>query len=167
MLKHPSASIRIAAITITTRGVSFAILEGSSLLDWGTLSFGAPSQRSAINRMVERLDLYQPTNIVIENVWALKRRGKRSCSIASSLLRVIRTRNTPLVFLTPDDAKSTLDRLSPPVITKADMATRLLNYFPHLKNVAPQKRKTWMGEDHRMPIFAAIALALCALDRFT
>ena len=50
--------------------------------------------------------------------------------------------------------------------TKWDVAATMASSFPEVAHKLPQRRKAWQGEDDRVGLFIALAVAVAAWGRF-
>lgn len=167
MTKRTNEVVRVVSVGFNARGLVYVVLEGSLLLDWGTIRERLESKLSIAERMMQHIKWYEPTVVVVEDAQGIQRRGLRSRLIAEELCSKIEALGISVLLASPDDGRHTLNRLGHRIVFKADLVPVLLEYYPQLEASAPPPRKAWMGDDHRMALFVALALALWGLDRTT
>lgn len=157
--------VRVVSLDPTSKGVAYAVLEGSSqLIDWG-MKRATPgdSKNAACLKLIEELiTFFQPQLIVIEDATG---KGSRRCLRVQELL----TEVAEVAELAKRN-KITCRKVSRHNIhkvfaqygaqTKYQIVQVLVQRFPELALYQPRLRKPWMSEDERMNIFDAVALAL-------
>ena len=167
MIGKTSETIRIVSIAFNARGIGFAVLDGAFLLDWGSIAKKSNSRMSILERTMRQIKWYEPTLVVFEDIRGQERRSKRSRELDVNLCNRVEALGIEVAHTTADEAIKTLNRLGNDIVFKADFIPVLLDYFPQLEVSAPPRRNKWKGEDYRMAIFVALALAPCNLDRLT
>jgi Holliday junction resolvasome RuvABC endonuclease subunit len=153
--------LRILAISPSTRGFGFAVLEGkATLIDWGVKSVKESKNTRCLAKIGTLIAHYQPTIIVLQN--HSDRDSRRSARIRalSRLIVALASRRKVMVKLF---SNAQIRRAFVPdgKGTKYALAEILAQRFPEeLGHRLPPKRRAWMSEDSRMNIFEAVALAL-------
>lgn len=160
-------TIRIVSIAFNARGVGFAVLDGSFLLDWGSIKAESNSKMTFLERTLRQIAWYEPTLVVFEDIRGNQRRSKCSLELEVKLCKRLEAVGITVSHTEIDEARRTLNRFGHDIAFKTDFIPVLVDYFPQLEVSAPPRRKTWNGEDYRMAIFVALALALHNLDRLT
>jgi Holliday junction resolvasome RuvABC endonuclease subunit len=159
----PAETLRILAIDPTSRGLAFAVLEGSErLVDWGLVELADKSDEGLFcSRVSQLLARYEPAAVVME-VGGGSRRGSRGRDRIACIDRLANGRELPVHEVTRDDLR---DAFAGSGATKWEIAVAITRLFPELEAWLPRKRKPWMSEDERMNIFDAVAFGLVALRR--
>jgi Holliday junction resolvasome RuvABC endonuclease subunit len=152
---------RILAITPSTRGFGYAVIEGQkTLVDWGVKSSEGDKNAGSIEKVKEMIALYNPQVLVLEDTAAKgSRRSPRIKALTKRLVVLAEKRSIRVALFSQKqvrrfffgDAEGTKDALAKIVAER----------FPEeLGFRLPPKRRDWMSEDSRMGIFDAVALGL-------
>ena len=152
---------RILAISPSSRGFGYAVLEGHKLLvDWGVKSVEGDKNSGAIKKVEEMIALYKPQGMVLEDTGIKgSRRSPRIQALTKCLIAVAERRNIKVALFS--QAKIRRVFLGDARGTKHPLAAIIAERFPEeLGFRLPPKRRPWMSEDSRMDIFNAVALAL-------
>ncbi len=161
MINPHSKYFRILAITPSTRGVGFAVLEGQeTLVDWGVKSVKGNKNDESLAKIDRLIADYQPGVLVLED-YAHKnsRRSARIRALGRRIAVIAANREVSVAQFTNERVKQAFygDGLG----TKHSIAEVLAQRFPEeLGFHLPPKRKLWKSEDGRMVIFDAVALVL-------
>ena len=152
---------RILAITPSTKGFGYAVLEGQKLLvDWGVKSVTRDKNAGSIEKVEEMIAHYDPQVMVLEDT-AIKgsRRSPRIQALTKCLIAVAERRNIKVALFSQEKIRRVF--LGDVRGTKHALAAIIAERFPEeLGFRLPPKRRPWMSEDSRMDIFNAVALAL-------
>ena len=152
---------RVLAITPSTRGFGYAVLEGHKLLvDWGVRSIEGDKNSGSIKKVEEMIDLYIPQVIVLEDT-ATKgsRRSARIQALTKRLVALAGRRTIKVALFSQKQIGRVF--FGDTGGTKYALAEIIVERFPEeLGFRLPPKRRAWMSEDSRMDIFDAVALAL-------
>jgi hypothetical protein len=149
--------LRLLAVDPTTRGIAWALLEGTdTLVDWGTPIARPPKNERSLGLVTELLDLCRPDVLVLEELEKGPLRTERVQFLLEAIEEVARV---PVRRISRRQAYAAL---GPEVRTKYQCALALVERFPALTPWMPHERKPWMSEDNRMNIFDALALATAA-----
>jgi len=149
---------RVVGIDPTTRGFSYAVLEGrDNLIDWGLCHLLVRTDSAVLSRVGQVLQRYNPDVLVVEDGRGTKRRA-RACRLIHGIEAIAKRQNIPLVRV----SRSAIRRTLAPAQTKQEIAEAVARYFPELASRLPRPRKPWMTEDERMNIFDAVSLVLGA-----
>lgn len=154
---------RVLAIDPTSRGFGFIVLEGpGKVVDWGVRSGRQTSierEQQLLTRVADLLSRYRPRTLILEDMHSQgNRRGGRVRLLIESTanmglwqgitvrrVAVLKVRKTFLAFGAQ---------------TKHEMACVIAMQLPEIAAWLPPPRKLWTGEDYRMAVFDAAALAL-------
>ncbi len=163
MKRHPQQVDRILAISPSSRGFGYAVLEGDRfLVDWGVRTVGGEKNSQTLMKTDELISKYGPHVLALHDHSApdSKRRsrirdlGKRLERLARN--RGVRVDRCPIARI--NRALGNGNRA-----TKQHRAETVATLFPdELGTRLPPKRRPWMTEHYRMDIFDAIALAVTA-----
>jgi hypothetical protein len=153
--------LRILAITPSTRGFGYAVLEGhKELVDWGVKSVEGDKNAGAIEKAEEMIFHYNPQVLVLEDT-AIKgsRRAARIQAITKRLVALAEGHNIKVALFSQKQVRRIF--FADEYGTKHALAEIIAKRYPEeLGFRLPPKRRPWMSEDSRMDIFEAVALAL-------
>ena len=155
-------TVRVLAIDPFSRGVGFAVFEGSNnLIDWGLKSTATADNRKSARVIDDLVDRFDPDVLVLE---AWEAEGSRRCARVQKLLDRIaygeRSR-IPVQLITARELRA-IGTL-PDSGTKYGRAMLLAERFPELRAYLPPFRKPWMSEDDRMSVFDAVGFGVAYL----
>ena len=141
-------------------GLGFVVLEESeTLIDWGLRTVKGEKNLACLHIVESLIVHYNPSTLVVENCQVKGcRRRQRVKNLIEDIMVLAKARRTKcrrVARLTVQKAFS-----QDTAFTKHQIATNLAERFPELARHLPRSRKAWMGEDARMSIFDALALAL-------
>jgi hypothetical protein len=161
----PAVEKRVLSIDPTHRGFGYVIFEGPErLIDWGTRHVQGHKNRASIVAAGELITRYHPQILVLEDVAAKGcRRRRRVHDLIETLDQYGRERGLTVRKVAQAGVKRTFLPLG--IRNKGQMARFIATRFPELTDSVPPERKSWMGEDLRMAIFDAAALALTFFAR--
>jgi Holliday junction resolvasome RuvABC endonuclease subunit len=153
---------RILAITPSSRGFGYAVLEGHKVLvDWGVKSVEGDKNAGSINKVEEMIAHYNPQVMVFEDTATKEsRRCPRIQALTKRLVAVAESRTIKVKLFSQTQVRRVF--LGDDRGTKHALAKIIVQRFPEeLGFRLPPKHRAWMSEDFRMDIFDAVALALC------
>lgn len=158
MSRSPLEVTRVLAIDPTSKGIGFAVLEGSDrLVDWGVKL--ASGNEECLRRADVLIARYQPEVLIVERTDVRGcRRRPRALELIRDVLALgskhgLRTRRV--------SRQATLRHFAREgFTTKRQVAVALSVRFPELSQHLPPERKPWMSEDERMGIFDSLAFGL-------
>ena len=160
----PKKAIRVLAIDPYTRGVGFAVLEGSAeLVDWGLKTTGKADNEKAVRIIQKLIERYRPDVLALEN-WEVA--GARRCMRVDLLLNHIASgegRRVRVQLISGRQIR-TIGAM-PKVNTKYGRALVMADRFPELQAFLPPVRKPWMSEDNRMSIFDAVVFGVASFPQ--
>lgn len=156
----PVPRTRILGIDPITKGFGFAVVEEDplQLVDWGT-AIGRRNNAGIGARLVELLNRYRPTDVVIEDPRTARLSARHvalTTFIHYATLAVHGTCSIQLV--SSDQRRRTFAPLG--VSTKQGIANALVGLFPELLPHLPPHRHLSQSEDARWATFDALSLAL-------
>jgi RNase H-fold protein (predicted Holliday junction resolvase) len=152
---------RVLAITPSTRGFGFAVLEGKdTLVDWGVKTVKGNKNANSLAKVEELITHYQPGVMVLQDASAKdSRRSPRIRKLGQQIKKLAAVRKVSVKLFSREQVMKTF--FADGQGTKYALAEILAKRFPEeLGSRLPPKRKPWMSEDSRMNMFEAVALAL-------
>lgn len=152
---------RVLAIYPSIRGFGFAIIEPEgTLVHWGSKSTRQDKNGRALIQVGRLIARYQPNGLALECLATLdRRRSTRIRNLISELnglalnlkIGVKHISRREIIEKLVEDGSG----------NKYSVAVAVADRFPEeLGHSLPPRRRAWMREDHRMPVFEAVALAL-------
>ncbi len=161
MIQPYQKHFRVLAISPSTRGFGYAVLEGEqTLVDWGVKHVETDKNTRCLAKVKELLVHYRPDVMVLQD--HSRKDSHRSIRIRTLSRQIIALASEQKVKLMLF-SRGQVERLFVPngKGTKQARAELLAARFPlELGLRLPPTRRPWMSEDYRMDIFDAVALAL-------
>ena len=154
-------SIRILAIAPLSRGLGYAVMEGSDkLVACGNKAILRDKNGKALAWVNRFIQFYQPDVLVLPNVTAADtRRATRIKTLHRKIVAWAGKLQLKLRLVSVTQVRTQL--LGAAKGTKFDVARTLAEKFPtELGQRLPPKRRPWMSEDPRMDIFDAVGMAV-------
>ena len=154
----------LLAIQPESRHVGFAVFEGNKLIDWGgkdlprisVLEHGSRETLALFRSLVER---HSPDIVVLPPPATLPE------NLRSKFVRAVREESVQrlhdIADFSNDDVSQcfrTLCNLER--INKETIRQVLVKWFPELRSCLPNPRRLWKRQDHWVPMFDAVALAV-------
>jgi len=161
MTRINSPHSRILAISPSTRGFGYAVLEtADTLVDWGVKSVKGDKNAQCLAKVEELIAHYSPGVLVLPDVTVINtRRASRIRLLGDQIIALASMYNLRVPVFSAEQVKKTF--FADCEGTKYGIAEILAKRFPEeLGFRLPPKRRPWMSEDYRMDIFDAVALAL-------
>lgn len=158
-----AGSVRVLAIDPTPRGFGFVVLEGPRIVvDWGVKSGRAASierEQQLLSRFGDLVNQYHPQALILEDVSApeSRRRGRVRLLVAT-MQNVAIWNNIVVRKISQSQVKRVFKRYN--AQSKYEIACTVSQFLPEIAPWLPRRRKPWTGEDYRMAVFNAAALAL-------
>ncbi|HEU5122579.1 MAG TPA: hypothetical protein VFW05_00790 [Verrucomicrobiae bacterium] len=160
MNNKPFKNSLIFAIAPSFWGVGFAVVENGTLVDWGMKATKGDKNSAAVAQMEKLIAQYRPSVFVMEDVHGqdslrserIRSLAKRLCALAEQAkikTAAMPRREIRKIFFA--DGRGSKDALA------AMIGER---FSEELGRILPPKRKAWMNEHFRMPVFEAVASAL-------
>ena len=157
---HPK-HFRILAISPSTRGFGFVVLEGeATLVDWGGKSVDGNKNARCLAKVDDMIAHYQPGVMVLQDCSSKdSRRSARIQKLSEQIVALALRRKVNVKLFSKEQVKRIF--FTDGEGTKHALAEILAKRFPEeLGCRLPPKRRPWMSEDSRMDIFDAASLAL-------
>ena len=154
-------SVRILAIAPLSRGLGYAVMEGSNnLVASGNKVILRDKNAKALAWVNRFIQFYQPDVLVLPNVTAADtRRAARIKTLHRKIVAWAGKKKVKVRLVSVTQVRTQL--LGQPKGTKFAVAKTLAEKFPMaLGHRLPPKRRPWMSEDPRMDIFDAVGLAV-------
>jgi hypothetical protein len=154
-------SIRILAIAPLSRGLGYAVMEGSDkIVACGNKAILRDKNAKALAWVNRFIQFYQPDVLVLPNVTAADtRRATRIKTLHRTI--VAWAGKQPLKVRLISVTQVRMQLVGETKATKFALAQTLAGKFPaELGTRLPPKRRPWMSEDPRMDIFDAAGLAV-------
>lgn len=154
--------LRILALTSTSKGVAFALLEASQgLADWGLLHVRVADVGHALSRVLALAADHAADLVVVED-WSEPRSRRRDVARVFLVTLLSACEERALGTARASRAEARLRFTGRSTSSKFALAQAVATRFPELAHRLPPKRKAWMSEDPRFAIFEAVALASLA-----
>ena len=137
------------------RGFSYVVFEGPlSLVDWGMSDIRSKRKTSVcLLRLSALLDQYVPDAVVTRQI-----RQGRLAKLSEALTKLVESRRVVIAAVSRDRIREAFVHLGSP--TRYAIVQAIAKQIPVLAPYVPPIRKIWYGEDRRMGLFDAAALAL-------
>jgi Holliday junction resolvasome RuvABC endonuclease subunit len=162
MNQTPIKNSRIIAVTLSSRGLGYVVMEGQDVFiaHGNKVVEGGDKNVKSFDWVEKLIARYQPGVLVLQDVAAKgSRRASRIKSLHGQIVKLARKHKIQVKLISGKQVRSLL--LGNPKGTKQEMAEMLAKQFPdELASCLPPKRKPWKSEDCRMDIFDAVALAV-------
>ena len=145
----------ILAFYPNARGFSYALFEGPlSLVDWGMCDIrGRRKTPICLRRLSFLLDQYQPDAVVIRQI-----SQGRLATLSKIITELVKSRRIVIATVSRDRIRKAFAHLGSP--TRYAIVQAIAKQIPVLAPYVPPVRKIWYGEDRRMGLFDAAAMAL-------
>lgn len=137
------------------RGFSYVVFEGPiSLVDWGMSDIpGKRKTPMCLRRLSFLLDQYRPDAVVTRQI-----SQGRLAKLSEAITELVKTRRIVVEAVSRDQTRKAFAHLGSP--TRYAIVQAIAKQIAVLAPYAPPIRKIWNGEDRRMGLFDAAALAL-------
>jgi hypothetical protein len=150
----------ILAIYPNARGFAYVVLQGSrSPVDWGISDLPRKyKSRRCLRRVQRLLEEYRPDALVLRHPkhgWLVE--------LAEGITELTTTRGVPTILLSRRQIRQTFAYLASP--TRCAIVEAIVKQIPMLASFVPGRRNIWNGEDRKMGLFDAVALALTFLSK--
>src|ERR1700739_1087965 len=151
----------VRAIFPNTRVLAYVVFEGPlSPIDWGMSDVrGSHKNDMAVRRISRLMASLVPDVLVLRASAALQApRGRRLCKLVGSLEELAKAKGITTVQFPREEVRRTFRYLGSP--TRYAIARSIAKHIPSLDPYVPPVRRFWEGEDRRMGIFDAAAMAM-------
>ncbi len=159
-MDQPTKQFRILAVSLSSRGFGYAVLEGDALIAYGNKIINEDKNARSLAHIDKLITGYRPDVLALQAVKAKGTyRAPRIKELHRKVVALAKQHRLKVVKITAKELRNAL--LGNEAGTKRAMAELLAGQFPdELASRLPPKRKRWQSEDARMDIFEAVALAL-------
>lgn len=161
MKKPISKQVRIAALSLSSSGFGYAVMEGNNqLVGYGKMVIKKNKNARVLVHTGKIVSRYQPNVLVLQDVNAKEAyRHQRIKKLHRRITARAKKSKIEVVEISGKELRSTL--LGNTAGTKQEMAEHIAKQFPdELASRIPTKREAWTSEDSRMDIFDAVGIAL-------
>jgi RNase H-fold protein (predicted Holliday junction resolvase) len=160
MNKNHNKYFRILAVSLSTNGFGFAVMESNALVEYRNNVFLADKNTNSFTNIEKLIVRYQPDVLVLHDVNAKGTyRASRIKELYHKVIALAQKHKLKVAKFSNSELRTML--LNDPKGTKHDMATRIAKQFPdEFLSLVPPKRKAWTSEYARMDIFDAVGLAV-------
>jgi hypothetical protein len=152
-------SERLLALEIRSWKFGYALVEGTSVLDWGVAWFPTGESSVAIRRLAFLLKIHAPYTVIARRT---RRANHESSKSAAQVLRRIgddlKHRSMRFVVLARRDVRKFF--VEQGCRNKHDIAAAVANRFSQLKPRIPRFRRAWDPESGITAVFDAVATAV-------
>lgn len=154
----------VVAFYPNARGFAYAVFEGQrSLIDWGVADVRRERRaRYALRRLAFLADRYRPDAVVIRR---MPEGSPQKYVGFDAVAGLARRRGADAVPISRAQITQAFAVVRAP--TRYAIAQTIAQHIPILASLLPPARKIWNGEDRRMGLFDAAALALTFFGDFT
>jgi hypothetical protein len=166
MKRNQPKRFRILAISISSRGFGYAVLQGDGwLVDYGKKIINKDKNARVLGHIEKLIASKQPDVLVLHDMNAKgTHRDPRIKQLHRNIITMARKLKLKVMKISPIELRRLL--LSNATGTKHEMAELMAKQFPdELALRLPPKRKPWKSEDTRMDIFDAVELAVASRMR--
>lgn len=165
MKQRRNRPVRIMAITPSTRGFGYAVIDqGSHLVDWGAKRVRAKEKNpESLSKAEQLIAQYLPSKLVM---WQYKgtRRAERIQNLSDKIVAAADARKIRVSLFSRQQVNQAFGLAAND--TKLSLAGAVAKLFPEeLGRRLPPDRKAWMPEDARLDFFDAVALTLLWLSQ--
>jgi hypothetical protein len=164
-MNQTSDQSRILAVSLSSRGFGYAVMEGNSrLIGYGKKIINKKKNARSLAHIDKLIDRNQPTVLVLQDVNAKgPRRASRIKKLHRNVVTLAKRHKIKVKRIAGTELRTVL--LGDPKGTRHEMAVVLAQKFPdELASRLPLKRKFYHSEDARMDIFMAVGLAEALLN---
>ena len=156
---HPRRSI-VLGVKPSYRGFGWAGFEAPfSLCDWGIEEQRHPTQAGSLAALEKLLSRLLPEVLLLE---AFERPAAKRTTpterLSRAMARLAAKRGVTVEVYSRGDVRACFAPVG--ARSRDQIAAAVASYLPALRHRLPKPRRPWEGEDRRMALFSAAALAL-------
>lgn len=166
MQKNQPTTVRVLAVSLSSRGFGHAVMEGDNrLVDYGHKVLNDDKNARSLAHVEKLIVRNAPDTLVLSDVNAKGvHRAPRIKDLNQRILALAKSHKLKTVKISALELRNRL--LGREVGTRQEIAELLAARFPdELALRLPNRRKPWESEDARMDIFEATGLAVAASPR--
>lgn len=141
------------------------MLEGPErLIDYGVKKVRGDKNSACLKRITDLIGRYRPDVIILGNPTSDGcRRALRVQGLIQEILKLASSKRIKARSISRSQIIKAFS--SAGIFTEHQIASSVAERLPELALRLPPPRKPWMGEDERMSIFDAVALALTFISK--
>jgi hypothetical protein len=160
MILDKTKYFRILALSPSTTGFGFVVLEGTdTLADWGAKTVRKNKNEWCISQADKLIRKYEPNIVVLYDHASNPRRSERIRALNGGFIDLAKTHKLKKKLFSQDKVNDTF--FPQGGATKYKIAKLIAERVPEeLAHELPPKRRSWNSEKARMDIFDAFALAV-------
>lgn len=154
----------VIAVYPHARGFAYVVFEGPlTPVDWGMSDVRAKERaRKCLRRLSQLLDRYQPDALLVRGI-TKTRRISPIARLLAAIEEEARGRGLLTATVSREQIRETFAHLGSP--TRRAIVETIGKRIPMLASYSPPPRKIWNGEDRRMGLFDATALAVAFFEK--
>ncbi len=148
------------AIHPNTRGFGWVAFEGPfTPYDWGLVFSRKDRNADCLRRVEEMLARFLPDTLVVEAFEGKSSvRSERVMRLCRAVVSLAVDRGVEVAVYTRDQIRACFAHVG--ARTRHEIAQAVARHVEALNHRLPKPRKAWQGEDRRMALFSAAALAM-------
>jgi hypothetical protein len=159
-MQQNSKLARILGISLSSRGIGYAVLEGENrLVDFGRKRFYGDKVKATVEGVKKLIGRYQPVMLVLPDANQAKgtNRIPRIKKLTQRIVALAKKQDIKVVEISGRELRTKL--LGNEAATKHELATLMAQRFSdQLATRLPAKRRAFDNEDPRMDYFDAVCL---------
>ncbi|UPT68012.1 MAG: crossover junction endodeoxyribonuclease RuvC [Sphingobacteriales bacterium JAD_PAG50586_3] len=142
-----------------TKGFGYAILETPlTPIDYGVVRVRNQYHALSLLRRIEKLvDFYRPVVVLVQDYYYANK-TTRAKKLIEGIVTIANHKNIKIYQYSRQQVKDVFETFG--ATNKFLIAGKIAEAIPSVAHRTPKPRKLWMMEDHNMPMFDAISLAL-------
>lgn len=126
------------------------------LIDYGMITIRPFGSRRVLDRIEKFLDFFQPKLLVVRNCKSESDSRRKARKVTEKIVALAKEKKLPVYEYTREQIRFVFEQFS--ATSKYEIAMKIIEWFPELKDRSPKIRKVWMDEDYNMGIFDAFSL---------
>lgn len=150
----------VFAIYPNANGFGYVYLSSPRrLIDYGIVRTNPISNSKLLKNIGKMIRYFRPSLVIVPNPdGASSRMGNRTQNLVEQIKKLAIKEMLPVENYSRDQIRDVFAQFG--IMTKYEIAERLIQEFIELKDKLPRKRKLWTSEDRNMAIFDALSLGL-------
>lgn len=148
----------VMAVFPNARGIAYSILEGPKFaIDWGATDVAAKRRLDTSPPWLSHLiDRYSPDILVVRK-GSPRAGSKRLADLTAAIGELANAKGIAVAMVSRKQVQKAFAHVGSP--TRYAIAQEIARKLPAFAPLLPPKRKIWKGENRRMGLFDAAALA--------
>ncbi len=153
-------SARVMALHPASQCFGWVVFEGPfAPHDWGVTYATGDKNASCLQKVEAMLARFQPDTLILETFERrLSSRSDRIARLGRAISALAADRGVDVAIYTRQDIRACFRSVG--ARSRQEIAEAVVRHIDALRPHLPSKRKSWNGEDYRMTLFSAAALAL-------